>query len=126
MQLLFNDIFLEHETGNHPENKKRLGHFMHLPNTSYPAARAYLDLVHTAAYVEKVEKSCQGGLWLDGDTMTSPKSFDVAIAGVGMALRAMQEKNFAIMRPPGHHAYPNKRYRFLSFLILLLLSLNTL
>lgn len=115
MQLLFNNIFLEHETGNHPENKKRLGHFMHLPNTNYPAARAYLNLVHTAAYIEKVEKSCQEGLWLDGDTMTSPKSFDVAIAGVGMALRAMQEKNFAIMRPPSHHAYPNKGTGFCLF-----------
>ncbi|NJK83593.1 MAG: histone deacetylase [Saprospiraceae bacterium] len=49
------------------------------------------------------------------DTMTSPHSFLVASAGVGFAMRAMEEKSFAIMRPPGHHAYPDKASGFCLF-----------
>jgi acetoin utilization deacetylase AcuC-like enzyme len=115
MDILFHDIFLQHETGNHPENKKRLNEFLHLPNTSYPNAVSYLNLVHTEAYIQTVQRACKDGLWLDNDTMTSPKSFEVAVAGVGLALRAMEEKNFAIMRPPGHHAYPDKGTGFCLF-----------
>jgi acetoin utilization deacetylase AcuC-like enzyme len=115
MELLYNNIFLEHETGSHPENKKRLDAFKHLPNTHYPDAREWLRLVHTEAYIQQVEKACADGKWLDMDTITSSNSFLVATAGVGLAMRAMEEKAFAIMRPPGHHAYPDKASGFCLF-----------
>ncbi len=115
MELLYNNIFLEHETGSHPENKKRLDAFKHLPNTHYPNAKEWLSLVHTETYIQQVEKACADGKWLDMDTITSAHSFLAATAGVGLAMRAMEEKAFAIMRPPGHHAYPDKASGFCLF-----------
>lgn len=112
MKLLYNDIFLQHETGQHPESKTRLSAFKDLPNTTYPDAKDLLTLVHSPSYIEALQRACKTEQWLNSDTKTSTRSLEVAMAGVGMAHRAMEEKAFAIMRPPGHHAYPDKATGF--------------
>ncbi|NJK83594.1 MAG: hypothetical protein HC912_07010 [Saprospiraceae bacterium] len=60
MELIYNDIFLKHETGNHPENKKRLDAFRHLNNVAYPDAREWLRLVHTGTVHPTGRKSLCG------------------------------------------------------------------
>lgn len=115
MKLLFNEIFLQHDTGMHPESRQRLDAFSDLSNSTIPDAAHLLPLVHDPNYIERVERACVDSQSLDADTRTSPRSFEVAQACVGMALRAMEERNFAIVRPPGHHAYPDKATGFCLF-----------
>jgi len=106
MKLLYNSIFLEHLTGAHPENSSRLAAFEQLPDTEIEDATSLLPLVHTSDHIEKVISASAKGLRLDADTITSPRSYEVACAAVSLAVRAATGNDFALVRPPGHHAYP--------------------
>ena len=116
MNLLYHSQFLDHITGEHPENAKRFGGFSQLTNTeNMPDGRPYLALVHTRDHIRQVEESCKLSKPLDADTKTCPLSFEVAAKGVGATLMAMQQGDFAIIRPPGHHAYANRASGFCLF-----------
>ena len=54
MKLIYNPIFLEHDTGMHPENKKRLSSLGELPVTKLENGEKYLELVHTPEYIKKI------------------------------------------------------------------------
>lgn len=43
MDLIFHNIFLQHDTGDHPENKSRLKHFNRLPNYDFEKGEKYLN-----------------------------------------------------------------------------------
>jgi acetoin utilization deacetylase AcuC-like enzyme len=107
MDIIYNKIFLEHDTGIfHPENKRRLEAFGSLPETKIASGEPFLELVHAKDYIERVKEACIHGEALDGDTQTSPKSFEAACDAVGAAIMASQTNNIALVRPPGHHSYP--------------------
>jgi len=107
MELIYNSIFLEHDTGNHPENKSRLLSLGDLPETEIENGEKYLTLVHTPEYIEKVKETCKEGGMLDADTIASRQSYEAAIYAVGATVLASEIGGFALVRPPGHHAYPN-------------------
>ena len=116
MQLIYNSIFLEHDTGMHPENKKRLATFGNLLETKIENGEKYLALIHTPEYIEKVKKICiDGGGNLDPDTIVSPNSYNVAIHAVGATIAASNRNGFALTRPPGHHAHANHSSGFCLF-----------
>jgi len=78
-----------------------------------PAKREDLTLVHENDYVELIKKTCAaGGGVIDlGDTVVSPRSYEVAILAAGALIDAVtcvadrKARNaFAVVRPPGHHA----------------------
>lgn len=123
--VIYSDAYLLHDTGDHVENKNRLietwkllnknnifndGKVIHiLPS---PATLEDIKRVHTPYHIEKVKEVCaQGGGWLDGDTVVSEKSYDIALLAAGGAIKAgdnVQSQKianaFCIIRPPGHHA----------------------
>ena len=106
MKLLYNPIFLNHDTGMHPENRKRLECLGDLEETNIIDGSPFLTLVHTPDYLQAVRRACEQGDYLDPDTMTSSQSYQIAIDAVGATIMAADSGDFAVIRPPGHHAYP--------------------
>jgi acetoin utilization deacetylase AcuC-like enzyme len=89
-----------------------------------PAASAdELELVHTRAHVEAIrDLASAGGGAIDADTAVGPGSYEAARRGAGGAcamVRALlggeATVGFSALRPPGHHAEPNRAMGFCLF-----------
>ncbi|MBU1177013.1 MAG: histone deacetylase family protein [Patescibacteria group bacterium] len=104
MNLIYNKIFLKHETSEHLENKKRLEVFGDLPETKIKNGDQYLKLVHPEKYIEYIKELSQKEESPNKDTIISKNSYRVACYAVGASIMASKQNDFALVRPPGHHA----------------------
>jgi acetoin utilization deacetylase AcuC-like enzyme len=131
---VYHPDYLNHDTGpNHPERPDRLRASLAALQQSdiweqlhriepIPASTAQLVYVHESTYPEHIKQHCEAEIPLTYDTSVVKASFDIALLSTGGVLRAAnavatgEVKNaFAMVRPPGHHATPNRSMGFCLF-----------
>jgi acetoin utilization deacetylase AcuC-like enzyme len=131
--LLRHPSSLEHDTGpGHPERADRIRAIAALLEPrdwlawelrEAPAAtEEQLRRVHPPAYIERVREMSARSAAFDIDTPTSPGSYEAALRAAGGAcalvetlLTGGEETGFSVLRPPGHHAEPERAMGFCLF-----------
>jgi acetoin utilization deacetylase AcuC-like enzyme len=129
MRLFASPRFVEHVTPpGHPERPERAevfdavaaavaarGGVVSPPRLATPGE---LARVHTSEYLDLVAATAGRAVMLDPDTFTSPASHEIARLGAGASVEAARhawqtgEPALALVRPPGHHAEPDRAMGF--------------
>jgi acetoin utilization deacetylase AcuC-like enzyme len=120
-----------HEYEDHPERPGRLSEleanldsFGAQKLAAAPATRDEIARVHAPRMIETVEAACKigGGIIDYAPTFVTSSSFDDALLASGGTLGCVRavwagaaSDGFAIVRPPGHHAEPNRAMGFCLF-----------
>lgn len=134
--IIYDTRYLLHEPiDHHPESPHRLEAIYSMLEKEgftqkfkkiYPrfATEEEISLIHAPSYIERVERLTKNRpAYLDGDTYTCQKSYQIAKLAVGGVLECIDKiipmaigitNAFAFIRPPGHHA---ERERAMGFCI---------
>ncbi|MCA9524190.1 MAG: histone deacetylase, partial [Myxococcales bacterium] len=127
--------FAEHDMGwGHPERPERYrvlsrmfdlsfaANLDWLPVDSRDATNEELARVHSVSYVERMLALRGKSATIDADTQTSPRSIDAAVRAAGSGIALVEAllagaftRGFALLRPPGHHAEPERAMGFCFF-----------
>ena len=107
------DLARLHPTTHHPEAPGRLRILLDRFDTEKGRAAQKGDALrcHTAAHVERLEQ-IDGETWLDADTPASESSYTAALLAAGTTIASVEHGGFALVRPPGHHALPDRAMGF--------------
>jgi acetoin utilization deacetylase AcuC-like enzyme len=119
-----------HQERGHPERPERVeamvsalkdagwwSGFPQLPPDD--VSQSVLQTVHAAHFLSRLEDVCQRGQRFDMDTYTTKASWGIALQTAGGAVAVSRsvwareaKRGFALTRPPGHHATPDRAMGF--------------
>ena len=128
----YDDCFLKHRTGKHPERPARLtavrdaleekGLWGKLSAVSQRVdPDAWIEKLHNSIYLNRLEEACRSGSpTIDcPDSAICPESYETARQAVALTLAMCDqiitgesENGFCAVRPPGHHAESDRSMGF--------------
>ncbi len=114
MRVLFNKKFLLHNVHSDAEGAYRIKAFPEHHEDEDYNGEEFITLAHTQRYKDSIKKTC-----LEGDVIAevqlTTQSYDAAMSAIGLTIMASVQGDFAVVRPPGHHAGKERAAGFCLF-----------
>jgi acetoin utilization deacetylase AcuC-like enzyme len=113
MKILFNKQFLAHNVISEAEGAYRIEEFQDVPDTTVNGEH-WIQLVHPKEYQEAIKHACYNDQVV-AEVQLTPTTYEAACLAVGLTVQAAQDGDFAVVRPPGHHAANQRAAGFCLF-----------
>ncbi len=114
MDILFNSKFLNHNEQSTDEGSYRIKAFPEKFQDTNADGEEHIELVHSENHKKIIHEACMNNE-IAAEVELSPNSYEAAISAVGLAIKASEQSDFAVIRPPGHHAGKERAAGFCLF-----------
>jgi acetoin utilization deacetylase AcuC-like enzyme len=103
MDILTNKKFLNHNVNSNAEGSYRIDLFTDKYSDTEADGEEFITLVHSDSYKNSIKKACKNNETI-AEVYLTEESWEAAKTAVGLTIKASEQCDFAVVRPPGHHA----------------------